>query len=264
MFDSGVGGLTVVAALARRLPNEQVLYLGDQGHVPYGGRPLNEIRTFARGITRMLAQEQVKAVVMACNISSATAWPELAAVYGEQRVFGMVLPGARLAADQSRARRIGVLATAGTVASGAYTAALKALDSDLFVLEIPCPRFVPLVEANDTDGRAAREAAREYLGPIEAAGCDAVILGCTHYPYLLDALHAVARTTLTFVDPAEAVADDLVAALTAGRLVAPGTDAPLRGHRLMTTGDPRNFARQVPRFLPGDHSNVHGLTWRSD
>ncbi len=258
MFDSGVGGLTVVSALAQRWPKERVLYLGDQGHVPYGGRPLDEIRSFARGITAMLAAAPVKAVVMACNISSATAWPELAAVYGPTRIFGMVRPGARRAEEASRARRVGVLATAGTVASGAYTAALRDRDPDLTVVEVPCPKLVPLVEAGETNSDDAVAAATEYLAPIEAAGCDVVVLGCTHYPYLLDALNTAAREPVIFIDPAEAVADDIGEALSAAGMFA---QQPAGPHRLMTTGDPSVFAHQVPRFLPGDRSPVHGVRW---
>ena len=258
MFDSGVGGLTVVAALARRRPAERVLYLADQGHVPYGGRDLDEIRGFARGITAMLARQRVKAVVMACNISSATTWPEIAGMYGEQRAFGMVVPGATTAVAASKVGCVGVLATAGTVASGAYTAAIHRLDPSLRVVEVPCPKFVPLVESGDTHGAAAYAAAREYLEPIEAAGCDTVVLGCTHYPYLLDALRGVARSSVHFVDPAEAVADALVSALDGQDLAATGPTGP---HRLLTTGDPVHFAQQVPRFLPGDPAEIEAATW---
>ncbi len=258
MFDSGVGGLTVVAALMRRLPHERVVYLADQGHVPYGGRPLSQIRAFARNISAMLARVPVKAIVMACNISSATTHGEMSEVYGAHRVFGMVGPGARQAAACSRNGRIGVVATAGTVASGAYSQTLRALDPRLEVVEVACPRFVPLVEGEMTETEDAVDAAREYLGPIERAGCDVVVLGCTHYPYLLTALEAASTSALTFVDPAEAVADDLVSALTAAEYVATTPSGP---HLLMTTGNPERLEEQVQRFLPGTAFSVHGVKW---
>ncbi|MEL7370329.1 MAG: glutamate racemase [Myxococcota bacterium] len=261
MFDSGVGGLTVVAALARIRPNERVVYVADQGHVPYGGRPLDQIRRFARGITSMLAHQDVKAVVMACNISSATTWKEQADLYGDHRVFGMIDPGARRAVATSKTGCIGVLATAGTVESGAYTQAIHRLDARAQVVEVPCPKFVPLVESQQTDTPMAHEAACAYLAPIERAGCDVVVLGCTHYPYLLPALIRAARTPLVFVDPAEAVVEDLTASLDQHGWAAPeNTDE----HQLITTGDPEKFAAQVPRFLPGNRSPVHGIQWHAD
>ncbi|MEM7674896.1 MAG: glutamate racemase [Myxococcota bacterium] len=261
MFDSGVGGLTVVAALARRRPQERVVYVADQGHVPYGGRPLDQIQRFARGITSMLAQEGVKAIVMACNISSATTWREQADLYGHHRVFGMIDPGARRAVAASKTGCIGVLATAGTVASGAYTNAIRSLNAGAKVVEVPCPKFVPLVEGQRTETAAAQDAARAYLAPIERAGCDVVVLGCTHYPYLLPALTHEARAPLIFIDPAEAVIEDLSDALDRNALTATeNTDH----HRLLTTGDPHKFAAQVPRFLPGNGSPVHGIQWHAD
>ena len=266
-FDSGVGGLTVVAALLRRHPAERVMYLGDQGHVPYGGRPLEQIRGFARGITRMLATAQVKAIVMACNISSATTWAEMAQLYGPGRMFGMIEPGAAAARATSKTGCIGVLATAGTVASKAYTRALQGLDPDLRVIEVPCPRFVPLVEAGETETNTAVEAARTYLHPL--AACDTAILGCTHYPYLLPALERARSHALTFVDPAEAVADAISRELGARTLLAPArisrptaaAPSALAEHHLITTGDAAKFAAQVPRFLPGVAARVHALAW---
>lgn len=243
LFDSGVGGLTVLSALSRALPKERTCYLADQAHVPYGGRPLDEIRRFAGSITRFFAAEGAKAVVMACNISSATTHAALAAAYGPGRVFGMIEAGAAAAIEGGAPEVIGVLATEGTVRSGAYTEAIQARASDTRVVEVACPDFVPLVEAGRAESAEAVAAAARYLGPIEAAGARRVILGCTHYPYLESAIQRAAARPLSLLDPAEAVVAQLKAELTeAGRLAEEraGPD------RLFTTGEPARLSAQLP------------------
>ena len=262
LFDSGVGGLTVLAALSRRLPAERALYIADQAHVPYGGRPLHEIRGFAGSLSDHLFEQGAKAVVMACNISSATAQPAVAAAYGEGRVFGMIGPGAKAALEVTRRGVIGVLATQGTVNSGAYGQTLAALAPEARSVEVPCPRFVPLVEAGDTDGDDALAAARAYLAPILEAGADTVILGCTHYPFLLATLERAAEGRVRFVDPAEAVAETVARALEAGGLLAPPPPAP--DHALFTTASPPQLAAQLGRFAPGLRAQVAGLVWRDE
>jgi len=247
VFDSGVGGLSVVRRLCARLPHERILYVADQAHVPYGGRELGQVCGFACGISEALLAAGCKAIVMACNISSATALPVVQSEVPHLPVLGVILPGAQAAARQTRSGRIGVLATAGTVRSGAYTRALHGINPAVQVMEVACPAFVPLVEAGQEASPAAVAAAQEYLAPLRASEVDTVILGCTHYPFLLPVLSTLAPDWL-FVDPAEQTVQELADRLAAGRLLAPARSTPR--HRLTTTGEPAEFAALTRRFLP--------------
>lgn len=264
VFDSGLGGLTVVRRLWEALPDEPILYVADQIHVPYGGRDLAEVSGFARGISESLLGWGCRAVVMACNISSATACNTVQAEHPDVPVCGVILPGAEAAAHRTANGRIGVLATAGTVKSGAYTAALRALNPTLHVTETACPKFVPLVEAGEIDTPEAAAAAREYLLPLLKAGVDTVILGCTHYPFLLPVLRDAAPG-ISYVDPALQTVcrlSDLLPAVPRAVLRDPD---PTPLHVLLTTGDPGSFADQVRRFLPdaADSVQIAGCHWHN-
>ncbi len=265
IFDSGVGGLTVADALLRRHPRLPILYVADQAHVPYGGRPLEEIRGFATAISAFLARQNCRAILMACNISSATALPSVSQSLSPLPVHGMIAPAVRAALQLHTGSatapppRIGVLATAGTVQSGAYADALLSRNPRCQITQVPCPKFVPLVEAGEMESAAAREAACEYLTPLAQARCQRIILGCTHYPYLLPTLQRVAAelfpSPVAFIDPAEALADKLP--------IPPDPDEsspPLR--LLLTTGDPEHFRRQIPRFLPDVPCEVRAARWQ--
>lgn len=268
VFDSGVGGLTVVCALLRRFPQERVLYVADQAHVPYGDRPLDEVRGFATAISAFLASQGCRAIIMACNISSATAQPSVAARLAPLPVLGVIAPAVRRALRERHSlpglpnRPIGVLATEGTVRSRAYTQQMQRLDPEQRVVEVACPRFVPLVESGCMETEAAYAAASTYLEPLAGHGCRTIILGCTHYPFLLPTLRRVASALfdhpVTFIDPAE----EMAAALSA---VLPDVgqrqfDAP---NLLLTTGSLEVFAAQAPRFLPGIDSTVAAADWHA-
>jgi glutamate racemase len=263
VFDSGVGGLTVVQALLRRFPNEQILYVADQAHVPYGGRPLNEVCCFASGISAFLAARGCRAVVMACNISSATALPYVCEALAPLPVLGVISPAANRAARDSESPCIGVLATEGTVRTGAYTAQIRSANPMVRVTEVPCPKFVPLVESGSLDTETAREAAAEYLMPLAEAGCKTVILGCTHYPFLLPTLRRVAAclfpSPVTFIDPA----DEMAAALCRAVPDVGLSHVPSRS-LLLTTGNADNFRDQAPRFLTGAAYTVGEARWNKD
>ncbi len=263
VFDSGVGGLTVARRVLDLLPNERIVYVADQAHVPYGGRDLDEVRQFASGISAALFAHGCKAVVMACNISSAVALTSVLALHPESVVLGVIAPGACRAARATKTGRIGVLATAGTVQSGAYSRALHSLEPALTVVEVPCPEFVPLVEAGEEASQAALNAAERYLAPIRAIDADTVILGCTHYPFLLDALRTVWERP-SYVDPAEQTSQELAERLASASLLAPSPgDSPTR-HLLTTTGDPAAFRRHLARFLPAaiPTADMRGVVWR--
>lgn len=245
VFDSGLGGLTVVRLLMERLPDTPLLYLADQAHVPYGGRELGEVKGFAQGISRALIGAGCRAVVMACNISSAVALDAVRAEHPDIPVLGVLQPGAEAAIERTRCGRIGVLATAGTVRSGAYTRALHALDPRIQVTEVACPAFVPLVEAAQERSPEALAAARDYLSPLQDAGVDVAVLGCTHYPFLLPVLRE-ARPDLLFLDPAEQTVCTLKSYLAA----LPPRDLLPSPPSFLTTGNPAAFQEQLRRFLP--------------
>jgi glutamate racemase len=245
LFDSGVGGLTVANALAARAPGAALAFVADQAHVPYGGRDVMEVASFAAAQTEFLFERGASSVVMACNLSSAVALDAARARYGKARVFGMVEAGAETARRRSARGCVGVLATVGTVSTGAYEQALAELDC----VEVACPAFVPLIEADLIDGPQAIEAVDRALAPLRARGCDVVVLGCTHYPFLRPTLEA-RGPEFTFVDPAEDLAE---------RLAPRAISGP---SRMWTTGDAARFRTQLARWCPDRPARAEALRWR--
>ncbi len=210
--DSGVGGLTVARCIQDVLPHARLLYFADTIHVPYGGRAPEEVRHFALSIAEFLIGHGAQIVVFACNTSSAVAL-ETARETLPVPVVGTIEPGARSTVAQTKNRRVGVLATQATVESEVYSRSIQAMNPAIRVLEIACPDFVPLVESEQTVSKAAFHAAKKYLQPLIEFGADTIVLGCTHYPLLLPVLLQAARELgaphLQFVDPAQAVAEDV-------------------------------------------------------
>jgi len=209
MFDSGIGGFTVFSELRKHAPSVPVLYFGDTYHVPYGARPLEQIRLFALNTIDFLVGKGAGVIAIACNVSSSVLTRE-DRDNAQVPVFGLVTGGAQHAVNVSRNGRIGVIATAATVSSGSYQREIKMRNPDSLVEAIPCPKFVPLIEAGERDTLKVMDACREYLAPILKAGCDTVVYGCTHYPFLDDALCEISDGRLTFVDPAAYLAIDVV------------------------------------------------------
>jgi len=209
VFDSGVGGLTVVSALRRRLPRESILYLGDTARLPYGSKSPDTVTRYTENNIAFLLGRGVKAVVVACNTASALALPHL---HPDVPTWGVIEPGARQAAAVSRGR-VGVIATEATVRSDAYPRALRALRPELEIRSRACPLFVPLVEEGWHDDPITEEVAKRYLAPLLDAGIDTLVLGCTHYPLLAPVLARVAGPGVTLVDSAEAVAEVVAAGL---------------------------------------------------
>jgi glutamate racemase len=205
IYDSGVGGLTVWRSIRSRLPLERVIYYADTAHLPYGGRPEWEIQQFSRDIIGFLAHRGVKLVVAACNTSSALALPSLAP-HVPVPVVGMIEPVLAEAARVTRAGRVGLLATEGTVRSGVHAALLAKVAPDIRLFGQSCPRLVPLIEAGATGGAELAGALREYAAPLLAARVDCVILGCTHYPIIRAAIQAALGPQVVLIDPALAVA----------------------------------------------------------
>lgn len=205
IFDSGIGGLTVARQLRRVLPHEDLIYLGDTARVPYGTKSPASVVRFACEDTRFLLEQNVKAVVVACNTASAWALQTL-----ERRfpvpVFGVILPGVRVALQKTRNQRIGVIGTSATIRSQAYTKAILARVDDAEVFARACPLLVPLVEEGWTNHAVTHQVLQEYLGPLLHRGIDTLVLGCTHYPLLKKAIRAVVGEEIALVDSAESCA----------------------------------------------------------
>lgn len=199
VFDSGVGGLTVLREIQRQLPNESVLYFGDTARLPYGTRSEGELLQFVREILTWMTQQRVKMVVVACNTSSAKALDVVRAEF-PMPILGVILPGARAAVQ--RGRRIGVIATPFTAASDAYRRAIHEIDEAIAVWQVGCPEFVPLIEQNRIHDPYTRQVAQRYLEPLIQAQIDTLVFGCTHYPHLKPVLRSLLPPAVQFVDPA--------------------------------------------------------------
>ena len=246
VFDSGIGGLTVVRELMHQLPHESLLYFGDTARVPYGNKSPETVRRFSREILDFLVSRDVKLVVVACNTVSAHALADLKDV-APVSVEGVIEPGARAAVAASRSGRIGVIGTAGTVASGAYTRAIEALDGKVEVTAHACPLFVPLVEEGWLDHPATRLIAEEYLAPLSAHDIDTLVLGCTHYPLLKPLLSSLLGPTIRLIDSAEQTAAAVSRELAASTLHAPASQ---KGHVHFVVSDaPQQFVKVGKKFL---------------
>ena len=247
--DSGVGGLTVARCIKQAIPHATLLYFADTAHVPYGDRPPHEVRHYALSISEFLITHGAQIVVFACNTSSAYALAEAQEKF-KVPIVGMIEPGVRAALAVSGGT-IGVLATQATVTSQVYTHCIQTRRPGTKSVEIPCPEFVPLVENERTQSAAAHHASQRYMEPLLQAGADTVILGCTHYPLLLPALREVAPH-IKFVDPAEAVATDVVSLSgDSQRSPANGTLEPVTTNDVFYVSGPVNGVRHwVEKLLP--------------
>lgn len=208
VFDSGVGGLTVVREIMRQIPDERIIYFGDTARVPYGSKSKETITRYARQIIRFLKAQQVKAIVVACNTASAYALDELETQI-DIPIIGVVKPGARVAADATRNGKIGVIGTEGTVGSRIYTRYIKELNKEAEVIGKACPLFVPLVEEGLLKDPVTDEIAGRYLSELIDIGIDTLILGCTHYPLIRSTVGKIMGEKVTLVNPAYETAREL-------------------------------------------------------
>lgn len=249
VFDSGVGGLTVVRELRRRLPAEAILYFGDTARVPYGSKSPATVCRYASEATSFLLARGAKMIIVACNTATAHAVDMLRARLSVP-VLGVIEPGARAAVRATRARRVGVLGTAGTIASGAYERELHRLMPGVEVLGQPCPLFVPLVEEGWTDHPATRLVAEEYLEPVRRFGADVVILGCTHYPLLRRVIAAQLGDGVTLVDSAEETVADAERVLAEAQLLRQA-DGPVAEpqHHFYVSDSPERFLEVACNFV---------------
>ena len=212
VFDSGIGGLTVVRELIRQLPNESIIYFGDTARVPYGPKSPDTVLRYSREIVDFLKREGVKAVVVACNTATAHALPALKEE-NDLPIIGVIDPGSRAAARATRSKSIGVIGTQGTVNSRAYARAIKAAAPDATVTALACPLFVPLVEEGWLDTEVTRLVAKEYLQPFFGLPIDTLVLGCTHYHWIEETIAKCAGDKATVLQPEQFVVQQLIRVL---------------------------------------------------
>ena len=254
VFDSGIGGMTVVRALTHHLPHENIIYFGDTARVPYGPKSQQVVREYALQDTDVLLQHDVKLIVIACNTVSAVAL-DVVQKRAKVPVVGVILPGAKAAAQATKNKRIGVIGTVGTIFSNAYTNAIRQLDSDIKVFGQPCPLFVSLAEEGWIDHKATELIAKEYLFPLTLEKIDTLVLGCTHYPILRDVIGKVLHQSVTLIDSGEATALIVKNMLTDLKLNNSSTLKP--NLQFFVSDVPHKFTEIGERFLGTKLGKVH-------
>jgi glutamate racemase len=253
VFDSGIGGLTVMRELLHRLPSESFIYFGDTARVPYGNKSPQTVVKFSKENAAFLIEHGVKLIVVACNSASAAALPTLQSVL-PMPVIGVIEPGIQAAVAATRSARVGVIGTMGTIRSGAYQDGIKKLSPDIEVHALPCPLFVPLAEEGWVDGDVAELVARKYLSDYVEKGIDTLVLGCTHYPLLHDVIGHVMGPGVTLVDSAVETAKKVVEVLDAEGIF--GDDA--KGAFTVYLSDVSPTFKEVgERFLGRNISTIH-------
>jgi glutamate racemase len=260
LFDSGVGGLSVWREIVRQLPLQDTLYVADQVHVPYGPRPLEQVRGFAEGITRFLLAEGARVVVLACNTASAAALRHLRVAFPKVPFVGME-PAVKPAAQNTSTGAVAVIATPATFQGQLFASLVERFAADVQVLTRVCPGLVEAVEAGALETTGTEALLRACLEPLAAAGIDELVLGCTHYLFLRSLIERVLGPEVEIVDPAPAVARQVGRVLTRRGL---GTSRECSARQLFcTTADPSAFAAMLERLV-GVHGKVRGVLWRED
>jgi glutamate racemase len=257
VFDSGIGGLSVLRAIREQMPSEPVIYLADQAHVPYGPRPLEEVRRFSVAITQFLLSHQAKIIVVACNTASAAALYPLRKEFPQVAFVGME-PAVKPAAECTRTGRVGVLATPATFQGELYASVVERFARDVRLFTDTCPGLVAQIEAGELDAPATQAILEKALQPMLQQDIDTIVLGCTHYPFVIPLLQRIAGPQVRVIDPAPAVARQVGRLLQAAGRAAPQDPAP--SLLFYTTGPVEPFQRQLPGLL-GSPGPVHGLTW---
>lgn len=246
IFDSGIGGLTVLKEIAAALPHEHTIYLGDTARVPYGIRSPETVTRYSFENTRFLLSQEIKMLVVACNTASAVS---LDAVKKEfpLPVIGVLEPGARAAAAATRSRKVGIIGTEATINSGAYERAIRKLNPGIEVKSLACPLFVPLVEEGWTDNDAAELVAGKYLAPFRGSGIDTLVLGCTHYPLLKPVIRAVVGPGIALIDSATETAKEVAGVLDKLKWRRPANRPAVR--KYFVTDTPARFVKIGKLFL---------------
>lgn len=260
MFDSGFGGLTVARAVIDLLPAEHLVYLGDTGRYPYGPRPLAEVREFAAEIARFLVERhRVKCLVVACNTASAAALDDLRQEL-DVPVVGVIDPGVRALVAATRNGKVGVVGTVGTISSGAYQRAVAALDPDIELTCAACPGFVEFVERGETASDQVHVLAERLLAPVRSAGVDALLLGCTHYPFLARTISDVVGREVVLVSSADETSFELRSLLEKSGLARPSSAGEGR-HNFLSSGDVAWFKTLGRQMLGPELDRVEPVLW---
>lgn len=261
IFDSGVGGLTVLKEIFKALPQEDTIYLGDTARVPYGTKSPETVTRYARQITSFLVGRDIKLLVVACNTASAFSLDALKEKFPIP-IVGVIEPGARRAASVTKTGKVGVIGTEGTIRSSAYAKAIKRMNPEIEVITRACPLFVPLAEEGWTDNEVARMAARMYLQGLKEEGVDTLVLGCTHYPLLKGIISEVMGEGVTLVDSAEETARTVAEILRGSGSLRPSSEK--GNHHYFVTDVPAGFIRVGNRFLGGRLGDVYQVDLEDD
>jgi glutamate racemase len=260
IFDSGVGGLSVLRAIRAQMPEESVIYFGDQGHIPYGPRPMEQIRDFSETITKFLLEHGAKVIVVACNTASAAALRYLREKFPHVQFVGME-PAVKPAAETTQTGKVGVLATPATFQGALYASVVERFANGVELLQDTCPGLVQQIEGGDLDGTETRRILENALLPMLEKNIDTVVLGCTHYPFVIPLIEEVVGKNVRVIDPAPAVARQVKRLLEAGGLRC---DSSARGKvEFYTSGDPEALKSLLPVFL-GESGKIGSVNWDSD
>jgi len=246
VFDSGIGGLTVLKEVFRKLPDESTVYLGDTARVPYGIRSAETVTRYSFENTGFLVSMGIKVLVVACNTVSAVSLEEIKGKLS-MPVIGVIEPGARAAVRATRNKNVGVIGTEATVNSGAYARIIRAIDASIRVFSLPCPLFVPLAEEGLTDDAIATMVAERYLKNLKEKGIDTLVLGCTHYPLLKDVIGKVMGEGITLIDSATETVSEIKETLVRNDIKGSPSRQPLR--KFYVTDAPEKFLKVGERFL---------------
>ena len=257
IFDSGVGGLTVLRELIKTLPQEDTIYFGDTARVPYGTKSPDTVIRYSQEIASFLIKRDIKLLVVACNTASAVALPALRRILPIP-IVGVIEPGAKRAADATRSGIVGVIGTSGTIRSSAYSRAIKKINPAISVLARPCPLFVPLAEEGWTDNDGAQLAAQLYLTELRDAQVDTLVLGCTHYPLLKKIITDFMGPGVTLVDSAEETARTVATILGEKKLLRPPAEQ--GNHHYYVTDVPAGFVSVGNRFLGNKLGDVYQVS----
>lgn len=260
IFDSGVGGLSVLRAIRTQMPEESVIYFGDQGHIPYGPRPMEQIRDFCEAITMFLLQHHAKIIVVACNTASAAALKYLREKFPDVQFVGME-PAVKPAAEQTSTGKVGVLATPATFQGALYASVVERFANGVELFQNACTGLVQEIERGNLDGDETRKILDEALSPMLKKNIDTVVLGCTHYPFVIPLIEQIVGENVRVIDPAPAVAKQVKRLLEAGGMKS---QLSARGEvRFYTSGEPESLKSILPKLL-GEVGEIERVEWASD
>lgn len=260
IFDSGVGGISVLRAIREQMPEESIIYFGDQGHVPYGSRSMEQIQSFSEAITRFLLEHGAKIIVVACNTASAAALKDLREKFADVQFVGME-PAVKPAAERTQTGKVGILATPATFQGALYASVVERFANGVELFQDTCPGLVQQIEQGNLNGAETRRILENALMPMLEKNIDTVVLGCTHYPFVIPLIQQIVGENIRVIDPAPAVAKQT------GRLLeAQGMEnkSESKGQvKFYTSGNPDAFKSLLPTLL-GESAQVQKAEWLSD